>query len=107
MNPYAYVENDPINWFDDEGLEPKGHTSGARESTREKHEKGDARRSRDRGGEKGDAKRRPPRVRPPGHKGPWPQRIYIPFILNPCLWAPQLMPPGYCFPEEGELSCRA
>ena len=49
---YSYVYDDPLNWFDDNGLEPKGgHTSGARPSTQEKHEQGDARRTRDQGGE--------------------------------------------------------
>jgi hypothetical protein len=50
------------------------HKSGARESTREKHETGEARKSKDRGGEKGDARRRPPRKPPNGWKGPWPPK---------------------------------
>lgn len=50
------------------------HKSGARESTREKHEEGQARKDRDRGGEKGDARRRPPRKPPNGWKGPWPPK---------------------------------
>ena len=48
------------------------HKTGARESTREKHEEGQARKDRDRGGEKGDARRRPPRKPPNGWKGGWP-----------------------------------
>ncbi|MBV8784669.1 MAG: RHS repeat-associated core domain-containing protein, partial [Gammaproteobacteria bacterium] len=52
----------------------KEHSSGARPSTEEKHEKGEARKRRDRGGEKGDERRDPPRKRPPDHKGPWPPK---------------------------------
>jgi RHS repeat-associated protein len=48
------------------------HTSGARPSTKQKHEDGQARKTRDRGGENGDERRRPPRKRPLNWKGPWP-----------------------------------
>ncbi|MCW5724003.1 MAG: RHS repeat-associated core domain-containing protein [Maricaulaceae bacterium] len=55
--------------------EPRGgHRTGARESTRERHETGDARRTRDQGGERADERRRAPRQRPSGHRGPWPPR---------------------------------
>lgn len=50
------------------------HTKGKRPSTREKHEEGARRKNKDRGGEKADEGRRPPRRRPPGHKGPWPEK---------------------------------
>ncbi|MES0863757.1 RHS repeat-associated core domain-containing protein [Ruegeria sp. SCPT10] len=56
---------------DENGAE---HTSGARPSTKAKHEKGRARKNRDRGNEKGDSSRKPPRKRPPNYKGPWPPR---------------------------------
>ena len=101
---YSYVYSDPVSWFDDNGLEPKGgHTSGKRPSTQEKHEQGDARRARDQGGEKADRDRRPPRKHPQGWKGPWPSRgsSFLPFMINPCLWAPQLMPLGSCNPPPG------
>ena len=58
----------PIFW------ESKEHTSGARPSTKGKHEKGNARRGRDRGGENADDRREPPRKPPPNHKGPWPPK---------------------------------
>ena len=93
VNLYAYSIGDPINFVDNEGAAPRrprdevgeppsGHRSNARESVRERHEKGDARRARDRGGERGDARRRLPRKRPKGWKGPWPPRvpIFVPFI---------------------------
>ncbi len=51
------------------------HKNGKRPSTRGKHEQGQARRAKDRGGEKGDARRDPPRIRPKGHKGPWPPKF--------------------------------
>ena len=99
---YAYVYRNPLDWSDDNGLEPKGgHTSNARPSTQEKHERGDSRRNRDQGNEKGDD-RRPysNRKRPKGWKGPWNGRgSFLPFIINPCAWAPQLMPPGSCTPD--------
>jgi RHS repeat-associated protein len=55
------------------------HTTGARESTRKKHEQGQSRKKKDRGGEKGDKNRRPNRKPPMGPngkkiKGPWPPR---------------------------------
>jgi RHS repeat-associated protein len=50
------------------------HTSGARPSTKEKHQKGRARKARDYGGEKGDKSRRPPNKRPHGYKGSWPKK---------------------------------
>ncbi len=51
------------------------HTSGARPSTEEKHEKGEARKKKDGAdGEKGDKARRPNRKRPKDHKGPWPPK---------------------------------
>jgi RHS repeat-associated protein len=50
----------------------RGHTSGARRSTRNRHEAADSRGKRDYGGEKGDARRRLPRQRPKDWKGPWP-----------------------------------
>ena len=50
----------------------KEHRSNARPSTKEKHQKGQTRVTKDRGGERADEGRRPPRVRPKGHKGPWP-----------------------------------
>jgi RHS repeat-associated protein len=52
--------------------ESRGHTKGARESTRGKHEQGDARRGRDKGGEKGDARRAPKDPPPRGPKPPKP-----------------------------------
>jgi RHS repeat-associated protein len=55
------------------------HTSGARPSTEEKHQKGQSRKKRDYGGEKADKdRRRPPRKPPPGHKGPWPPKPKFP-----------------------------
>jgi hypothetical protein len=118
FSTYAYASGDPLSRFDEEGLEdkkpeiPGGHDNNQRESNRERHEQGDSRRQRDQhGGEKGDGKRRMPTKRPPGYKkGPWPPKPKapvgtpaLPFILNPCLWAPELMPPGYCYP--GPASC--
>ncbi len=50
------------------------HKSGARNSTKGKHEDGQARKSRDYGGEKGDVRRNPPRQKPPKWKGPWPPK---------------------------------
>lgn len=48
------------------------HTSGARPSKEQDHEKGKARKKRDRGGEDGDERRDYPRRKPDGWKGPWP-----------------------------------
>ncbi|WP_142687504.1 hypothetical protein [Chitinophaga polysaccharea] len=48
------------------------HTSGARGSTKGKHEKGAATNQRNRQGSKGMDQ--PPRRRPAGHKGPWPPK---------------------------------
>lgn len=48
------------------------HTSGARGSTRGKHEDANARREQDRNGAKG--MENPPRRRPAGHKDPWPPK---------------------------------
>ncbi len=50
------------------------HKSGARKSTKGRHQSGTARKRRDRGGEKGDERRRPPRKRPDDWKGPWPPK---------------------------------
>ena len=50
------------------------HVKGKRNSTKGKHQEGQTRKLRDRGGEKGDIKRDPPRLRPPGWKGPWPPK---------------------------------
>ncbi len=50
------------------------HTSGARPSTKAKHEKGQSRRARDFGGEKGDKARRYPNKRPEKWRGPWPPK---------------------------------
>ncbi|MDR6840309.1 RHS repeat-associated core domain-containing protein [Pseudoxanthomonas sacheonensis] len=51
------------------------HTSGARPSTKGKHQKGRARAKADKhGGEKGDDNRDPYGKKPPGHKGPWPPK---------------------------------
>jgi RHS repeat-associated protein len=116
FSTYAYASGDPLSRFDEEGLEdkkpPGGHDNNQRESNRERHEQGDSRRQRDQhGGEKADPKRRMPTKRPPGYKkGPWPPKPKapvgtpaLPFMLNPCVWAPDLMPPGYCYP--GPESC--
>jgi RHS repeat-associated protein len=56
----------------DSVLEATEHTSGARPSTKAKHEKGKARKQRDNRGEKGDARRDPRGKRPDGFKGKWP-----------------------------------
>jgi RHS repeat-associated protein len=50
----------------------KEHTSGARNSTQGKHEKGQARKAQDRDGSQGQ--KNPPRKRPDGWKGPWPPK---------------------------------
>ena len=50
----------------------KEHTKNKRPSSLEKHEKGRSRVSKDQGGEKGDIRRRAKRIRPKGHKGPYP-----------------------------------
>lgn len=107
-NLYGYVFSDPINFIDDNGEEPKNtnnnvnptdpsggseHKDGSRESTREKHEKGDARKKKDRGGEKGDQRRRDNLKRPKHWKGPWPPAL--PLIL--CILCP------YIFPENDPL----
>jgi hypothetical protein len=63
-----------IRFFKDESGALGGHTKGARESTRGKHEKGDARRGKDRGGEKADKRRKWPSTRPSKWKGPWPPK---------------------------------
>jgi YD repeat-containing protein len=65
---------------ENEDAPPEGHRTGARESTREKHQEGDARRKRDHGGEKADPGRRPSRRPPPGHQGPWPPKPKPPQI---------------------------
>jgi hypothetical protein len=64
-----------------EPLDPSGsagHDTGARESTRGKHEAGDSRRKRDRGGESGDDRRDWPRKKPDGWKGAWPPKNTCP-----------------------------
>jgi RHS repeat-associated protein len=48
------------------------HTSNARPSTKHDHQIGQARLKQQREGSKG--MKEPPRKRPPGHKGPWPQK---------------------------------
>ena len=62
------------------------HEKNARQSTKDKHEKGNKRRKVDRGNEKGDKNRRHPRKRPPKHKGPWPPQMRPIIILpiEPC-----------------------
>lgn len=87
INLYGYVDEDPINEWDEDGL--AGHTKGTRPSTQGKHEAGDARRGMDQGGEKGDANRRCPSKRPPGTKGPWPPKPTPPAPPDP---EPELPP---------------
>ena len=67
INDHPWIYSSPD---DDES----GHRTGARESTREKHEAGDARRKQDKGGEKGDSSRNPYGKRPSGWSGPWPPK---------------------------------
>lgn len=102
-NLYTYVLGDPVNYIDTTGESPVSptdssggseHTSGARESTRKKHEEGQARKQKDRGGEKGDKNRRLPRNPPKGWRGPWPPGM--PIIICP------LCP--YLFPENDPWS---
>ena len=50
--------------------ESREHTSNARPSTKERHERGKSRQEADRDGRKGNSN--PPRRRPEGHRGPWP-----------------------------------
>jgi hypothetical protein len=55
------------------------HDKGPRESTREKHEKGEAAKNKSRGGEKADkTSRGKPRIRPQHWKGPWPGKGHWP-----------------------------
>ena len=68
--------SDPVQPLDPSGS--AGHDTGARESTRGKHEDGDARRRRDRSGEDADENRDWPRKRPNGWKGPWPPKNTCP-----------------------------
>ncbi|WP_158550291.1 MULTISPECIES: RHS repeat-associated core domain-containing protein [unclassified Simplicispira] len=83
-NRFAYVEGNPLSYVDPEGLAAE-HTSGARPSTKGKHEKGQARKGKDAGGEKGDKSRRPPSQKPPNHKGPWPVILGIlPLVCPLC-----------------------
>jgi len=102
---YNYVHNDPIGYFDPEGLAE--HSTNKRESNRNKHEAGDARRKKDGGGEKGDEGRSPPRKRPPGHKGPWPliRGFLIPVLpYDPCVIMPEICNP--CAPFNcDDISC--
>jgi len=83
----------------------KEHTSGARNSTRGKHEAGQARGARDRGGAKGLKKG--PRVRPDGHKGPWPakepsQPAQTPPPAEPPPQTPPATPPPTQNPPAGQ-----
>ena len=80
LNPFAYVDANPLSWSDPEGLQAE-HTKNARPSTEQKHQDAEARRARDAGGEKGDQRRRPPSAKPPGHKGPWPIIPRIPGVI--------------------------
>ena len=61
------------------------HTSGARNSTKGKHETGQARKQQDREGAQGQ--KNPPRKRPDGWKGPWPPK-------NPAPPPPPTPPPA-------------
>jgi RHS repeat-associated protein len=93
-NLFGYVENDPVNWIDPQGLAksktPDGygtsggtpHKSGARNSTTGKHQDGQANNKKSRGREKGDNARKAPRKRPSDWRGKWPppSRI-IPLVL--------------------------
>ncbi|MDR2156024.1 MAG: RHS repeat-associated core domain-containing protein [Burkholderiaceae bacterium] len=85
LNLYGYVDGDPVNFMDPEGLEAE-HTKNARPSTEQKHQEGQARKARDSGGEKADNRRRSPSKRPPGVKGPWPRIIpgIPPFLCPLC-----------------------
>jgi len=97
---YGYVGQNPQYWFDPFGLAE--HQSGARPSTKEKHENANARRDKDRGGEKGDKNRAPPRKPPPGYKGKWPPVLLpIPFIPSEIL--EKAMDP--CFPVDQGEAC--
>jgi RHS repeat-associated protein len=83
VNLYTYVENDPVNWIDPEGLAAE-HNQNKRESNREIHEKGQARKNQDQGGEKGDKNRADPRKKPNGWTGPWPRKIpSLPALICP------------------------
>ncbi|WP_442965695.1 RHS repeat domain-containing protein [Ramlibacter sp. Leaf400] len=95
-NQYRYVDNNPLNWIDPEGLQAE-HTKKARPSTEQKHQEAEARRKRDAGGEKGDQRRRPPSKRPPGYKGPWP--IVPGFLPLICPLCPLVMPEPTVAPE--------
>ena len=57
------------------------HTKNARSSTEENHQKGQARQQQQREGSKGMTQ--PPRIRPPGHKGPWPRKPPAPAPPKP------------------------
>ncbi len=62
------------------------HRSGARPSTRERHQEGQARQNRDWGGERADDRRRAPRRPPSGWRGPWPPPEWpLPKLPGPIL----------------------
>ncbi len=87
MNTYGYVNENPVFWYDPEGLakkkKPKGfgksggadHRSNARNSTTPKHQVGDAAKNQSRGKEKGDTSRNAPGRKPKGFRGPWPLHL--------------------------------
>ncbi|MGF1631839.1 MAG: RHS repeat-associated core domain-containing protein, partial [Kiloniellaceae bacterium] len=117
LNTYGYVEANPLQYVDPEGLESE-HTTSQRPSSREKHEKGKKAKKRGKhGGEKGD-KKRPyhGNKRPPNHKGPWPTKpptvpAFVPLALWE-LWQLQCRlgiagPAGNiaCLPENTPESC--
>lgn len=72
--PAISPEGLPILQNEKSGSGGAEHKKGARQSTKAKHEAGEARKKKDYGREKGDDYRDPPRKKPAGYKGPWPEK---------------------------------